>query len=70
MDKFVNYCNIFFNPSSYTRNSNIEITFMKASLTLIFLFSFLFTLQAQDTDLSVKKWTLEDWVNYALENNI
>jgi len=70
MDKFVNYCNIFFNPSSYTRNSNIEITFMKASLTLFFLFSFLFTLQAQDTDLAVKKWTLEDCVNYALENNI
>ena len=43
---------------------------MKAPLTLILFFSFFLSLQAQDADLANKKWTLEDCVNYALENNI
>ena len=43
---------------------------MKAPLTLILLFSLIFSLQAQTDDLANKKWTLEDCVNYALENNI
>lgn len=43
---------------------------MKAPLTLILLFSFFLSLQAQDPDLANKKWTLEDCVNYAIENNI
>jgi outer membrane protein len=43
---------------------------MKAPLTLILFFSFFLSLQAQETDLANKKWTLEDCVNYALENNI
>ena len=43
---------------------------MKAPLTLILLFSFFLSLHAQDEDLANKKWTLEDCVNYAIENNI
>lgn len=43
---------------------------MKAPLTLILFFSFFLSLQAQDPDLANKRWTLEDCVNYALENNI
>jgi outer membrane protein len=43
---------------------------MKAPLTLILIFSFFVSAQAQTEDLANKKWTLEDCVNYALENNI
>ncbi len=43
---------------------------MKAPLTLILIFSFFVSVQAQTEDLANKKWTLEDCVNYALENNI
>ena len=43
---------------------------MKAPLTLILIFSFFVFAQAQTEDLANKKWTLEDCVNYALENNI
>ena len=43
---------------------------MKAPLTLILIFSIFISAQAQTEDLANKKWTLEDCVNYALENNI
>lgn len=43
---------------------------MKAPLTLILIFSIFISAQAQNEDLANKKWTLEDCVNYALENNI
>lgn len=43
---------------------------MKAPLTLILIFSIFLSAQAQTEDLANKKWTLEDCVNYALENNI
>jgi len=43
---------------------------MKAPLTLILIFSFFVSAQAQTEDLANKKWTLEDCVNYAIENNI
>jgi len=40
---------------------------MKSNLTLLFLFSILFTINAQDS--TNKKWTLRECVDYALENN-
>ena len=43
---------------------------MKAPLTLILIFSIFLAAQGQTEDLTNKKWTLEDCVNYALENNI
>jgi len=43
---------------------------MKAPLTLILIFSFFLSAKAQTEDLANKKWTLEDCVNYAIENNI
>ena len=43
---------------------------MKAPLTLILLFSFILSVNAQDSIPEGKKWTLKDCVDYALENNI
>ena len=43
---------------------------MKALLTLILSFSFFLTVHSQDTNPNVKKWTLRECVNYAIENNI
>lgn len=43
---------------------------MKAPLSFIFLLSFIFSAYAQESNPNVKKWTLRDCVNYALENNI
>ena len=41
---------------------------MKTNLTLLFLFSFIFAINAQDS--TDKKWTLRECVDYALENNL
>ena len=43
---------------------------MKAPLSLILLFSFIFSAQSQETNPEIKKWTLSDCVDYAIENNI
>lgn len=43
---------------------------MKAPLTLILLFSFFLTVQAQEAIPTDKKWTLRECVDYAIENNI
>jgi outer membrane protein len=43
---------------------------MKAPLSLILLFSFIFSVQSQETNPEIKKWTLRDCVDYAIENNI
>ena len=43
---------------------------MKAPLSLILLFSFIFSVQSQETNPETKKWTLRDCVDYAIENNI
>ncbi|WKK66366.1 TolC family protein [Lutimonas zeaxanthinifaciens] len=43
---------------------------MKAPLSFMFLLSFIFSAYAQESNPNVKKWTLRDCVNYALENNI
>ncbi|MCA0932593.1 TolC family protein [Lutimonas saemankumensis] len=43
---------------------------MKAPLSFIFLLSFIFSAYAQESNPNVKKWTLKECVNYALENNI
>lgn len=43
---------------------------MKAPLTLILLFSYFFTVNAQESNPTVKKWTLRECVDYAIENNI
>jgi len=43
---------------------------MKALLTLTLMFSFLLSVNAQESVQNVKKWTLQECVNYAIENNI
>ncbi len=43
---------------------------MKAPLTLILLFTFFLSATAQETKPDVKKWTLRECVDYAIENNI
>lgn len=43
---------------------------MKAQLTLILLFSYFFSVYAQESNPNIKKWTLRECVNYAIENNI
>ena len=43
---------------------------MKAPLSLIFLFSFILSVQSQETNPEIIKWTLRDCVDYAIENNI
>ena len=43
---------------------------MKALLTLILSFSFFLTVHSQESNPNVKKWTLRECVNYAIENNI
>lgn len=43
---------------------------MKAPLTLILLFTFFLSATAQEIKPDVKKWTLRECVDYAIENNI
>ncbi|MDH3322754.1 MAG: TolC family protein [Flavobacteriaceae bacterium] len=43
---------------------------MKTKLTLIFLLSFILTINSQENNSSQKKWTLSECVDYALENNL
>lgn len=43
---------------------------MKALLSLIVFVSFTLTVQSQETNTEIKKWTLRDCVDYAIENNI
>jgi len=43
---------------------------MKALLSLIVFISFTLTVQSQETNTELKKWTLRDCVDYAIENNI
>lgn len=43
---------------------------MKAPLTLILLFSFFLTVHAQEPNPNIKKWTLRECVDYAINNNI
>ncbi|MCP4884172.1 MAG: TolC family protein [Flavobacteriales bacterium] len=43
---------------------------MKAPLTLILLFSITLSVFAQEPNTNVKKWTLKECVDYAIENNI
>ena len=43
---------------------------MKAPLTLILLFALILSTNAQEAKPEVKKWTLRECVDYAIENNI
>jgi len=43
---------------------------MKAKLTSILFFSFIFSIFSQDANTSIKKWTLRECVDYAIENNL
>lgn len=43
---------------------------MKTKLTLVFLFGFILSSFAQETNLDKKKWTLRESVDYAIENNL
>jgi len=43
---------------------------MKAKLTFILFFSFIFSIFSQDENTSYKKWTLKECVDYAIENNL
>ncbi len=43
---------------------------MKAPLSLILLFSFILSVQSQETNPDTKRWTLRQCVDYAIENNI
>ncbi len=43
---------------------------MKAPLTLILLFSIILSVSSQESNPNVKKWTLRECVDYAIENNI
>lgn len=43
---------------------------MKAPLTLILLFTLILSTNAQEAKPEVKKWTLRECVDYAIENNI
>ncbi len=43
---------------------------MKAKLTLILFFSFILTIFSQNSEPPIKKWTLRECVDYALENNL
>ncbi len=43
---------------------------MKVQLTLILLFSYFLSVHAQESNPNIKKWTLRECVNYAIENNI
>ena len=43
---------------------------MKAPLSLILLFSFILSVQSQETNPDLKRWTLRECVDYAIENNI
>lgn len=43
---------------------------MKALLSLILFVSITFSVQSQETINEIKKWTLRDCVDYAIENNI
>ena len=43
---------------------------MKAPLSLILLFSFILSVQSQETNPDIKRWTLRECVDYAIENNI
>jgi len=43
---------------------------MKAPLSLILLFSIILSVSSQESNPNVKKWTLRECVDYAIENNI
>ncbi|MGI9532289.1 TolC family protein [Lutimonas sp.] len=43
---------------------------MKAPLSLILFFSFILSVQSQEINPDIKKWTLRECVDYAIENNI
>ena len=43
---------------------------MKAPLSLILLFSSILSVSSQESNPNVKKWTLRECVDYAIENNI
>lgn len=43
---------------------------MKAPLSLILLFSIILSVYSQESNPNVKKWTLRECVDYAIENNI
>ncbi len=43
---------------------------MKAKLTIVLFFSFIFSIFSQDANTSNKKWTLQECVDYAIENNL
>lgn len=43
---------------------------MKAPLSLILFFSIILSVQSQETNPDIKKWTLRECVDYAIENNI
>jgi len=43
---------------------------MKAILTLTLMFSFILSVHSQESNPNVKKWTLRECVDYAIENNI
>ncbi|MEL4457233.1 TolC family protein [Lutimonas vermicola] len=43
---------------------------MKVQLTLILIFSYFLSVYAQESNPNMKKWTLSECVNYAIENNI
>ena len=43
---------------------------MKTKFTLILFFSFIFSMFSQDTNTSIKKWTLRECVDYAITNNL
>ncbi len=43
---------------------------MKTKFTFILFFSLIFSVYSQDSNSNVKKWTLQECVDYALDNNI
>lgn len=43
---------------------------MKTKFTFILFFSFIISVSAQNSNTDVKKWTLQECVDYAIENNI
>jgi outer membrane protein len=43
---------------------------MKEKLTLILFFSFMISIFSQDSNTTIKKWTLKECVDYAIEHNL
>ena len=43
---------------------------MRTKIAYILVFSFFITAYSQDENLANKKWTLQECVDYALDNNI